>query len=222
MKLAFPDEDSMVMLSGGVDSAVLLQAVRAKVSKRVSAVFSAFGQDAMERQRALASRLCNKLGVPLHVVEAPHIFHVDIAASDPPHIRQEETRGSQGNESLIAFIAARLGYKWVYSGLTITDAKRWPDVDYVKTESALNALLAATSSTTRIARPYFTAGATDEDVLQFAINEKYAYDETWSCWWGLRFHCGQCPSCKKRKDVFANLGVADATRYLGAWPDLAV
>jgi 7-cyano-7-deazaguanine synthase len=209
------------MLSGGVDSTVLLQAVRGGVTKRVAAVFSAFGQDASERQRSYASRLCNRLGVPFHVVEAPQIFHVDIGASDPPHIRQEESRGSQGNEAMVAFIAARLGFRWVYSGLTFTDAARWPDVDYRKTEAAVNALLEATSSPTRIARPYFSAGGSDSDVLRYAEQEHLEYNDTWSCWWGLRFHCGQCQGCQKRKGVFADLGIVDQTRYLGNWPDLA-
>ena len=218
-KIRMPDVDTMVMLSGGVESSVLLQLVRKRVTKRVAAIFSAFGQAASERQRSYASRLCNQLGVPFLVIEGSNIFHVDIGASDPPHTRQEERNGSQGTEATTVFIASRLGYALVYSGLTASDALRLPGVDYTKTGQALNDLLAGANSQTRYSRPFFENNATDDDVLSYAVKEKLEYTETWSCVWGERFHCGVCYGCTKRKSVFADLGMNDPTRYLKGWPD---
>jgi 7-cyano-7-deazaguanine synthase len=45
------------------------------------------------------------------------------------------------------------------------------------------------------------------------------WNETWSCYQGGDFHCGQCGTCVERREAFALVGVTDPTIYQG--PSLA-
>jgi 7-cyano-7-deazaguanine synthase len=40
------------------------------------------------------------------------------------------------------------------------------------------------------------------------------YEETWSCYKGLEFHCGTCGTCVERKEAISLAGVNDPTKYL--------
>lgn len=40
------------------------------------------------------------------------------------------------------------------------------------------------------------------------------FEDTWSCYKGLEFHCGTCGTCVERKEAFLLAGVIDPTKYL--------
>jgi 7-cyano-7-deazaguanine synthase len=229
VKLKFPQADSAVLFSGGLDSAVLLHLVKAQVTKaRVAAFFQDFGQESAQRQRSFVQATCNRLGIPLHVLDAPHLVDVVLGTEGPPHIMQTEhavggvhIMGSVGGKMLVATIAMRLGYTHIYHGLTASDSLRWPGIDQLARLKAENALLAA-SSAKPIAvssEPFLENGLSDSDVVELGLSEGVDVTATWSCLWGNRFHCGQCASCLKRKRVFKGLKTTDKTEYLSTQQD---
>lgn len=227
--LTFPDEDSAVLFSGGLDSTVLLHLVKRQVKKaRVAAFFQDFGQESAMRQRAYVQATCNELGVPLHVLDAPHLVNAVLGTQGPPHIMQTEyaaggvhIMGSVGGKFFVIIIALRLGFTRIYHGLTASDAERWPGIDHLARLKAENAHMnAACEKPFAVSsEPFLENGITDEEVLRIGASMGINVDDTWSCLWGNRFHCGQCSSCQKRKRVFGYLKSADQTQYLSTQQD---
>lgn len=227
---AFPQADSAILFSGGLDSTVLLHLVRGQVKKRIAAFFQDFGQEASHRQRAFIQRTCNTLGVPLHVLDAPRLVDAVLGTDGPPHIMQTEypsgaggSMGSVGGQMLTTTIAMRLGYTHIYHGLTASDARRWPGIDQLARIKATNTLLSASSVPpfATYSEPFIENGLTDSDVVAIGLENGIDVDSSWSCLWGYRFHCGQCSSCLKRKEVFKGLKHKDSTTYLSTAQDLS-
>jgi 7-cyano-7-deazaguanine synthase len=229
--LTLDDVDTLVLLSGGIDSSVLLQATKKQVEARVAALFLNFGQDPASRQQAYAERLCIKLNVPLHVIDAPNVVKLYAAATDPPHVMQTESDSgpkafgppvhimdSEGASTFAAFTAQWLGFERSLHGLTVSDERRWPDLSVKKMANAMNSLLSVCGCKTRYCVPFIDAGFTNEDVVSYGRGEGFDIESTWSCLWGLRYHCGKCAGCKKRRDSLGNKSI---TQYIGAWPDTA-
>ena len=51
------------------------------------------------------------------------------------------------------------------------------------------------------------------DVVKRGAELDVPFLDTWSCYKGLRFHCGKCGTCVERKEAFAEAGVGDPTLY---------
>jgi 7-cyano-7-deazaguanine synthase len=227
--LTFPDADSAVLFSGGLDSTVLLHLVKSQVKKsRVAAFYQDFGQESATRQRAYVQATCNDLGVPLHVLDAPRLVNTVLGTQGPPHIMQTEyaaggvhIMGSVGGKFFVIIIALRLGFTHVYHGLTATDAARWPNVDQIARLKAENAHMnsACEKPFAVSSEPFLENGITDEEVVRIGASLGLDLVNTWSCLWGNRFHCGQCSSCQKRKIVFKKLKIKDQTQYLSTQQD---
>lgn len=54
------------------------------------------------------------------------------------------------------------------------------------------------------------------DLLKFSDKKGVDLSKTRSCQSNLLLHCGRCPSCYKRKDVFKKTGIIDKTQYLSS------
>lgn len=229
--LKFPDEDSAVLFSGGLDSTVLLHLVKQHVkNSRVAAFFQDFGQESAHRQCAYVQETCNKLGVPLHVLDAPKLVNTVLGIQGPPHIMQTEyaadgvhIMGSVGGKFFVVIIALRLGFKRIYHGLTASDAARWPNVDQVARLKAENDHMnAACERPFAISsEPFLENDVTDDEVIHIGMSLGIELSETWSCLWGNRFHCGQCSSCLKRKGVLEMAKFTDTTQYLSTQQDFS-
>ena len=65
----------------------------------------------------------------------------------------------------------------------------------------------------RLYAPFVNLGKHDIVALGHRLN--VPYQDTWSCYQGGQYHCGQCGTCVERQEAFALAGVADPTRYQG-------
>jgi len=59
--------------------------------------------------------------------------------------------------------------------------------------------------------PY--AGFTKHDIVALGASLNVPFDQTWSCYEGLEFHCGKCGTCVERREAFQLANVPDPTRY---------
>lgn len=50
-------------------------------------------------------------------------------------------------------------------------------------------------------------------IVSIGVKLKVPYELTWSCYEGGEIHCGECGTCNERKEAFTNAGVTDPTRY---------
>ncbi len=218
MKFNVEDKDSLVMLSAGMESMIMLQVLKKRLNSRLGAIFINVGQYSAERQLAYAKRVCNELGVPLEYVDIPNFRNLLIAYAEPPYEMVTEggldiriPRASCSIQTMSAIYATYHNYKQIYYGGTKSDISRIPNlpklVSTVETLVRLN-----TGIEISVQAPFIDME--DEEVLQLGINEGINLAESWSCNWGKVYHCGECERCQKRKSVFDRLRIADPTRYM--------
>lgn len=218
MKFNAEDKDTLVMLSAGMESMILLHALKKRLSSRLGAIFINVGQYSNERQLAYAKRVCNELGIHLEYVDIPNLRNLLVAYSEPPYEMVTEggldvriPRGSCMIQTMSAIYAAYHKYEYVYYGGTKSDIARVPNlpqlVSTVETVARLN-----TGIPISVKAPFIEM--TDDEVLQLGLDESLNLSESWSCIWGHVYHCGDCERCQKRKSVFSKLGIADPTMYM--------
>ncbi|MFB2894375.1 7-cyano-7-deazaguanine synthase [Aerosakkonemataceae cyanobacterium BLCC-F50] len=218
MKFIVEDKDTLVMLSAGMESTIMLHALKKRLTSRLGAIFINVGQYSAERQLSYAKKVCNELGVPLEYIDIPNLRNLLIAYSEPPYetvteggLDERIPRGSCMIQTMCGIHAAYHKYEYVYYGGTKSDISRVPNlpllVSTVETVIRLN-----TGIQISVKAPFIEME--DDDVLQLGLDEGINLSESWSCTWGNLYHCGECERCQKRKSVFARLGLADPTRYM--------
>lgn len=62
---------------------------------------------------------------------------------------------------------------------------------------------------------------TKTEIVRRGVELGVPFEETWSCYEGLDLHCGQCSTCLERKKSFAEAGVPDPTQYHDSAPHRA-
>lgn len=217
------DKDSLVMLSAGMESMIMLHALKRRLTSRLGAIFINVGQSSSERQLSYAKRICNAFGVHLEYLDIPNLRNLLIAYSNPPYemvteganTEEEDSEAIPRGSCMIQTISSIYGvyhkYKYVYYGGTKSDILRVPNLpqlvstveEVVRLNTGINICVQA---------PFM--GMSDDEVLQLGIDEGVNLAESWSCTWGNLYHCGECERCQKRKSVFASLSIADPTIYM--------
>ncbi|MBC7269533.1 MAG: 7-cyano-7-deazaguanine synthase [Streptomyces sp.] len=213
-------QDTLVMLSGGMESVTALHYVKHHSAARVAAIFVNLGQDSAIRQLARAKEHCNLLGVHLEVLNLPDVRNLFLDVVEPPYnLVAEGPRGlspeifgcydSVGATVMSALYAANHGYTQTIYGATASDRDRAPEIERMLsgTEDIVRASWGR--GTTMIA-PFLQM--TDEEVAALALAERVDISRTWSCHYGGIEHCGSCERCLKRQRVF---GVLDAKTIAG-------
>lgn len=206
------------MLSAGMESMIMLHALRKRLTVRLGAIFFNVGQASAERQLSYAKRACNELGIPLEYVDIPNTRNMLIAYSEPPYEFVAESgtderipRGTCMVQTMSAVYAAHHKYKYLYYGGTRSDISRVPNlpklVSAVETVARLN-----TGIDISVKAPFIEMS--DDEVLQLGLDEGVNLAESWSCTWGHLHHCGECERCQKRKGVFAIQSLPDPTIYM--------
>lgn len=59
---------------------------------------------------------------------------------------------------------------------------------------------------------------TKAEIVGLGASLKVPFDETWSCYNGVGFHCGRCSTCYERREAFVVAGVRDPTMYRDGTP----
>ena len=52
-----------------------------------------------------------------------------------------------------------------------------------------------------------------DEIVRLGKKYRLPMDKTWSCWLSGKYHCGECTSCKLRKNSFLKTGITDPTIY---------
>lgn len=208
--------DTLVELSGGMESTALVWAAKRQVVGRVGAIFFDVGQYSAGRQLACAKRTCNELGVPLEHIDIPKYRNAYVDVLDPPYAFVAEG----GGEPLVmgtcfvtlasAIFGATHGFQRVLYGGTRSDLHRVPELPELLA-SIQHLVRLNTRTTIEVSAPFIDID--DGDVLRSALAEGFDVSSTWSCTWGHEGHCGTCERCEKRRRVHMEVGVPDLTTY---------
>jgi len=211
----------IVMLSGGMDSAVALaEAVKKFGKHQVYAITFDYGQR-HDREMKAAQQLAQWYGVH-HGVFKVNLRQIGGSSLTDSKIAVPDVETDQRPDevaltyvpmrntiflSICAAYAEVLGCQYIYTGFNWIDSGGYPDTreEYV---AVMNALLVLSSrDKPQIVAPLVRM--TKSDIVRRGEHLNVPWQLTWSCYKGEDKPCGKCNACVQREKGFREAGVVD-------------
>ncbi len=212
---------AIVLLSGGIDSAVALWWARAQDWEVQPLTFDYFGRP--RREHTAVAQLVKRADVrPVRSVALPFLKEVD-------DLRPSGFDNAALNESPEGYIPARNlifyslaayyaeldGTRHLVGGHNGTDPESFPDAsptffDHLNRVFGMS-LWSYKRSPVDVILPL--AGKSKEEVLRIGLGLGVPFELTWSCYYDQDIHCGTCVSCTERRAAFAAVGLEDPVAY---------
>ena len=194
-------KDSVIILSGGMDSVTMLYDYQKSIALAVS--FD-YGSKHNEREIPFARYHCEQLGIKHVVIALDFMCRYfessllkgggDIPEGDYDSDNMRSTVVPFRNGIMLS-IAAGLAESCTPAFVKAMDA----------------AIAAGTYEGIRLVTPY--TNLTKAEIAAKGKQLGIDYSQTWSCYKGGEHHCGQCGTCRERKEALAEAGVDDTTIY---------
>jgi 7-cyano-7-deazaguanine synthase len=212
-----------VLLSGGLDSAVLLVSAAASAPVAPIYVSVGFAWEAEERRmidRLLAAPALGRYAIaPLASLsfdmrDVYPASHWAVRGEPPAFDTPDEDVYIDGRNitllSKASIYMARRGIPRVLMGQL--DGNPFPDATPEFLDLMGRALSAGLGAPIEIAAPFTTKSKTD--VIRLGVELGVPLELTLSCMQPVEGqHCGRCSKCRERRDAFLEAGVADPTPY---------
>lgn len=213
---------TVVLLSGGLDSTVLLAGLHAAGHdcRTLSVLYGQRHRVEVDRARAVSARY----GVLHEVVELPPSLMAGSAITgggDVPHGHYEHEsmrRTVVPNRNMLLLsaagaVAVRDGCGAVAYAAHAGDHHIYPDCRPEFAEAMGRALALCADRPVALLRPFVTW--TKADIVREGSRLGVPFPLTWSCYEGGEKHCGLCGTCFERREAFQLAGVLDPTEYAG-------
>lgn len=215
-------KDSVIIVSGGMDSVTMLHEYRDRIAVGIS--FD-YGSNHNACEIPFARMHCERLGIK-HIVISLDFMNryfksslLEGADAVPDgHYADENMKSTvvpfrNGIMLSIAVgIAESNGLRYVMMANHGGDHSIYPDCrrEFVCAFDA--AAKAGTYVGAGILAPY--TGITKADIARRGKEMGLDYSETWSCYKGGDVHCGRCGTCVERREALAEAGIEDTTPYM--------
>ncbi|MCS7146498.1 MAG: 7-cyano-7-deazaguanine synthase [Aigarchaeota archaeon] len=213
-------ERVLVLLSGGIDSAVALWMIRRErpESEVYSLSINYYRRSAAEAE--YAAKLAAKAGVVSHTIIELHFLREIEDQQSPSQITY---KGAELPPVFIpvrnlifyscaAHVATSINAKRIVVGHNRDDAENFPDVGPTFIES-FNQLLRESLPGYDLTLEAPLIKYTKREVLRMAVELGVPLEDTWSCWGPGAVHCGRCEGCRTRQRMFRDLGIRDPVAY---------
>ncbi|MBQ7163252.1 MAG: 7-cyano-7-deazaguanine synthase QueC [Bacteroidales bacterium] len=214
-------KDSLMVLSGGMDSTTMLYDFQERIALAVS--FD-YGSKHNAREIPFARLHCQRLGIP-HLVIPLDFMQRYFASSlllggeaipegnyDDENMRSTVVPFRNGIMlSVAAGLAETHGLSRVMIANHAGDHAIYPDCRPEFVKSMSEAVSHGTYAHLTVEAPYTHLTKTDIARRGKALGIDYA--ETWSCYQGGEKHCGRCGTCRERREALAAAGIEDTTLY---------
>ncbi len=214
-------KDSIIIVSGGMDSVTLLCEYKDRIAVGVS--FD-YGSNHNAREIPFARQHCEILGIEHIVIDLafmPKYFKsslLDGADAIPEgHYADDNMKSTvvpfrNGIMlSIAAGIAESRGLKYVMMANHSGNHTIYPDCRQEFVNAMSEATKAGTFPGIEILAPY--TGITKADIARRGKALGIDYSKTWSCYKGGEHHCGKCGTCVERKEAMRDASIVDTTIY---------
>lgn len=214
-------KDSVLVLSGGMDSTTLLYDAKDRIALAVTFLY---GSNHNEREAACAAENCALLGIE-HIV-IPLQFMGDYFKSSLLSGADDIPEGNYDEENMKSTVvpfrngimlavacglAESRGLKHVMLANHGGDHAIYPDCRPGFVRAMSEAMRAGTYEGVDIIAPY--TDLTKGEIASIGGRLGIDYRLTYSCYKGGEKHCGKCGTCRERMEAFALAGLADPTEY---------
>ena len=214
-------KDSVLILSGGMDSTTLLYDYQDRIALAIS--FN-YGSKHNDKEIAFARLHSEKLGIkfleiPLDFMQKYFQSSLLIGGEDIPEghyadANMKSTVVPFRNGIMLAIaagIAESNGLKNVMMANHGGDHAIYPDCRPEFVDAMSQAICAGTYEGLKIIAPY--TNITKTDIARRGKELCIDYSLTWSCYKGGEKHCGKCGTCVERKEALRDAGITDTTEY---------
>lgn len=214
-------KDSLIIVSGGMDSITLLNEYKDEIAM---AVTFDYGSNHAKKEIPMAKLHCERLGIK-HIIIPLAFVHEYFKSSllegadaiPEGHYADENMKSTvvpfrNGIMLSIACgIAESNGLKKVMIANHFGDHAIYPDCRKCFIDAMSEAMKNGTYEGISIDAPY--TNITKADIARHGKEISLNYAETWSCYKGGEKHCGKCGTCVERKEALRDAGIIDNTEY---------
>lgn len=214
-------KDSVLILSGGMDSTTLLYEYQERIALAVS---FHYGSNHNDKEIPFAQYHCEKLGIkhvtiPLSFMKAYFKSSLLEGADAIPEGNYDDENMKSTvvpfRNGIMLAIAAGLaesnGLKHVMMANHSGDHTIYPDCRPEFADAMSQAIAAGTYDGITLVTPYTHISKTD--IVKRGKDLGLDYTQTWSCYKGGEKHCGKCGTCMERKEALRDAGMEDKTIY---------
>ena len=214
-------KDSIIIVSGGLDSITLLYDKAATIALAVSFDYE---QNHASRELPFAALHCKRLGIQHIVIPLQFMQQyfksalLDGSENIPEGHYEEENMKSTVvpfRNGIMLAIAAGIAESHNLNRIYIAnhggDHTIYPDCRPEFINAMTAATQAGTFNNTRVEAAF--TNITKADIVRIGNKLGINYAETWSCYKGGKCHCGKCGTCIERKEAFQEARLTDPTEY---------
>lgn len=217
-------KDSIIVLSGGLDSVTLLHEYKDRIAL---AVTFDYGSNHNAREIECAVSQCKRLGVEHLVIPLSFIgrYFESSLLSGADDIPEGHYSDSNMKSTVVPFrngimlsVACGLAESRGLSHVLIAnhggDHAVYPDCRSGFINAMSLAMKEGTYDGVDIIAPY--THITKADIVGRGARLDVDYSITYSCYKGGEKHCGRCGTCVERREAFELAGIPDPTDYCSA------
>jgi 7-cyano-7-deazaguanine synthase len=214
---------TVLLLSGGLDSSVLLYHLRAEGSE--IRALSVNYEQRHKKELDAASALAARVGVEHRIADLSSVADLltGSALTSPgiavPLGHYEDETMKQTVVPNRNMILLSLATGWAVS--TRSDAVAYaahngdhaiyPDCRAEFADTMAQAIALCDWHPVALRRPF--VDFSKADIVRRGAELGVPFELTWSCYQGSEIHCGQCGTCVERREAFELAGIADPTPY---------
>lgn len=216
-------KSSVVLLSGGLDSTVLLAKLKAD-GRHVVALGIDYGQRHC-REIDAARAICERLGVEYRVADLKNLsqFFGNNSLTDKSQKVYEGNYDEAGMKTTVVparnMILVSIATAWAVSLKCDSiayaahggDHAIYPDCRPEFADALDKVVQIADWHKVVLERPF--VNMTKAEIVKLGASIGAPLDLTWSCYNGGNVHCGKCSTCMERREAFKIAGVPDPTIY---------
>ncbi|MBQ2379607.1 MAG: 7-cyano-7-deazaguanine synthase QueC [Akkermansia sp.] len=212
-----------VLLSGGLDSTTALYWAQ-RHHEVVCALSFDYGSNHAARELSCARWQAEQLGIPYHEIDlrsiSAHLQSALLSGADAiPTADYAEDNLKQTvvpfRNGIFLAIAAGIAESNGAEGIVIAahggDHALYPDCREDFMAAMASAISLGTYANLQILRPFIDNNKGEITAIGADLGVDFSH--TYSCYCGREQHCGQCATCRERREAFAAAGMPDPTIY---------
>ncbi|MDO8460293.1 MAG: 7-cyano-7-deazaguanine synthase [Nanoarchaeota archaeon] len=225
---------AIVLCSGGLDSIVTAHYVKKRLGyDKIVVLFFNYNQKALKKEREFSKRCAKELKAEFREIKIHELAKLSdslINKGDNSKIRNKKGVGNTVKESEQWYVPCRNAVFLMYAlalaesnyvrekkksdifvGFKNEGKEPFPDA----TQEFVNKM---NSVSKEMCSNYFKIHAPlirkdKEDIIILGLKLGVDFNKTFSCYVGLRRHCGECLACRLRKKGFCWANIEDPTNY---------
>lgn len=215
-------KDSIIILSGGMDSVTMLYDYAESIAVALS--FD-YGSNHNRKELPMAAYHCERLGIEHIIIPLEFIkqyFHSSLlsGADAIPEGRYDDVTMRSTvvpfRNGIMLSVAAGMAEDRTLSRILMAnhsgDHAIYPDCRPAFVDAMARAVREGTYNGVELFTPY--THWTKTDIAKRGKELGIDYSKTWSCYKGGDKHCGKCGTCQERREALREAGIVDTTEYV--------